>query len=268
MKFMLIFIALLFGVVARAHAMANLVIDSVTVEGDNYKISYTLSGWSSGDMGRSGCGQGDGSCHVFQTLTTSNSNYSSIILSIPLSSGIDRYLTLGQVILRLNDSGFFMPYRGSYLLTGEYSLEGSCLVIHTAGSRGRSAPVTDCVALRAPAPVVQCYVGGSTAIDHKTLSNTALSGAQASTKLNLSCTGAASVTVKATRTNSYGVKLKSDDSLYSEIKVNDKDATSGINLFVANNMNYSLNITSTLKVRGVVTPGRFSGSTVIIVSPN
>jgi hypothetical protein len=75
------------------------------------------------------------------------------------------------------------------------------------------------------------------------------------------------VTVSASRTNSYGVRLRDDNSLYSKITVNGKDATAGINLPVSDGLASPLNVTSTLVTRGTVTPGAFSGSTVITISP-
>jgi hypothetical protein len=114
---------------------------------------------------------------------------------------------------------------------------------------------------------VSCDITGSNTIDHKTLLDDALDGAQASTQLSLKCNRSANVTVKATRTNSYGVSLKGD-SLYSEVKINGMNATDGISISATDNWSTPINITSTLKTRGTVTPGPFSGSTVITVSPN
>ncbi|MNE82794.1 hypothetical protein D3C80_1795470 [compost metagenome] len=83
----------------------------------------------------------------------------------------------------------------------------------------------------------------------------------------MQCKGTTSVSVSASRTNTYGVRLRDDNSLYSKITVNGRDATAGINVPVNNNVVSPLNITSTLVSRGTVTPGAFSGSTVITVSP-
>ena len=116
-------------------------------------------------------------------------------------------------------------------------------------------------------PVLQCAIKGDTTIDHKTLPDNALDGATASTQLGLQCRGPASVTVSASRTNAFGVQLRSDDSLYSKVTVNGKDATAGINVPVAEGLSAPLDIVSTLSKRGTVTPGPFSGSTVITVSP-
>lgn len=80
--------------------------------------------------------------------------------------------------------------------------------------------------------------------------------------------GETSVVVRAGRSNSYGIRLKSDGSLYSEIKDNGKDATSGITVSVTNNASTLLNISSTLKAGGADVPGPFNGSTVMTVSPD
>ncbi|MGE8466654.1 MAG: hypothetical protein ACN6QE_11085, partial [Pseudomonas putida] len=91
-------------------------------------------------------------------------------------------------------------------------------------------------------------------------------GAKASTNLSLQCRGPANVTVSTSRTNTNGVRLRDDNSLYSRITVNGKDATAGINVAVSNGQ-AALNIESTLVTLGTVTPGAFSGSTVITISP-
>lgn len=126
-------------------------------------------------------------------------------------------------------------------------------------------PFTLCAPVK---PVsIDCDINGNTTIDHKTLLDNALEGVQAWTQLTLKCKGDASVIIKATRTNAYGVRLKNDDSLYSEVKINGMDATDGIDIKVTNNQGPPINITSTLKTRGVVAPGPFSGSTVVTVMP-
>ncbi|PNG38721.1 hypothetical protein BK640_00750 [Pseudomonas protegens] len=104
-------------------------------------------------------------------------------------------------------------------------------------------------------------------IDHKSLMDNAVDGATASTQVYVQCRGPASMTVSTSRSDSYGVRLKSDGSLYSKITVNGKDATAGINVPITQDQFTPLTITSTLVKRGNVTPGQFSGSTVVTLSP-
>lgn len=104
-------------------------------------------------------------------------------------------------------------------------------------------------------------------IDHKTLEDNAFEGATASTQLGVQCHGPSSVTVSTARTDAYGVQLRNDGSLYSKITVNGKDATAGINVPITQGLTTPLTITSTLIKRGNVTPGQFSGSTVVTISP-
>lgn len=117
-------------------------------------------------------------------------------------------------------------------------------------------------------PPLQCNITGKTTINHYTLSDNDVDGAKASTLLDVQCRGVAIVRVSASRTNSSGVKLTTDGSLYSKVTINGKDATNGINLFVTDSQPSRLDILSTLSSSKTVTPGPFSGSTVITISPN
>ncbi|MDD2058335.1 hypothetical protein N5D52_04905 [Pseudomonas sp. GD03860] len=130
------------------------------------------------------------------------------------------------------------------------------------GDQGLFGPCT-----RVATHPLKCEIKGVPTINHKDLLDNALDGAKASTRLSLQCLGPASVTVSASRTNASGVQLRSDNSLYSTITVNGKDASAGINVAVSSGLSTWLDITSTLSTRGAVTPGPFSGSTVITVSP-
>lgn len=156
-----------------------------------------------------------------------------------------------------------MPLNASLLVEG-FSYNATCIVLYI-GTNRVNQPITNCAPVKSPP--VNCNLNGNATINHNTLSDNALNGAQASTTLSLLCAGSASVIVKASRTNSYGVRLRSDDSLYSEVKINGKDATAGINVAVENNMSVPINVSSTLKARGAVAPGYFSGATIITVTP-
>jgi hypothetical protein len=176
---------------------------------------------------------------------------------------------MSELLWDLQAQGFRIPLTGSVLVSTNYANNELCIGFSHAkigtdlgGALSTFGPCT-----RVVAPVLMCEIKGDNNINHKHLPDNALDGATASTQLSVLCRGPASVTVTASRTDSYGVRLRDDNSLYSRITVNGKDATAGINVAVTNGLASPLNIESTLVTRGTVTPGAFSGSTVITISP-
>lgn len=171
-------------------------------------------------------------------------------------------ITMGELLSKLNAQGsFYIPYESSIVVT--QGLDIKCMSLQV-GSHSNMRPVTSCAPVKRPP--VRCDIDGVAVIDHKTLSDIALDGAQATTQLSLKCMGDTDVIIKATRTNAHGVSLRGD-SLYSEVKINDKDATDGIIMTVTNNLDFPIKVSSTLKTRGTVAPGPFSGFSVITVEP-
>ncbi|MDD2047819.1 hypothetical protein [Pseudomonas putida] len=267
--------AVLFGATAlQAHAIIITPTDS-RYEPGGVRYNFVVSDWSSGTAGMpSPCVDLDyakTTCNVSLYVFRS---YGSIVVvgfsgttwHVPIRRGSE---TMANLLWDLEGKGFRIPHSGSILVPNSSVKDGICISFGFAkvgpnlgGGVGPFGPCT-----RVVEPMLQCAIKGDTTIDHKNLPDNALNGAQASTQLSLQCRGPASVTVSASRTNTYGVRLRDDDSLYSKITVNGKDATAGINVAVADGLNTPLDITSTLSTRGTVTPGPFSGSTVITVSP-
>ena len=242
------------------------------VEPGGVRYYFVVSGWTTSDNSPSPCARDDpafNECALYlvaiQPYTMrSVGEYNS--WSVPTRPGSS---TLGQLLSDLQMKGFRIPLNGSILVPHQYAKNDLCIGFKysitgpaTGGGFGFYGP---CPTV-APA-AVQCDISGNITIDHKSLPDNKLDGAKASTQLNLQCKGTTSVSVSASRTNTYGVRLRDDNSLYSKITVNGRDATAGINVPVNNNVVSPLNITSTLVSRGTVTPGAFSGSTVITVSP-
>lgn len=176
---------------------------------------------------------------------------------------------MGDLLKDLIQKGFQIPLSGSVFVDQKYL--SSKLCIGFAAARvgptigGGRSPFGPCSSV-APLPL-QCDITGNAIIDYKTLADNAVDGATASTQLNLKCRSHASVNVSTSRTDNNGVLLKDDGSLYSKITVNGKDATAGINVPITQDLATPLTITSTLVKRGNVTPGQFSGSTVVTISP-
>lgn len=176
--------------------------------------------------------------------------------------------TMGLMLDDLNKKGLQIPLRGSILVDQKNANSDICigftyaLIGGTVG--GGVGPLGPCV--KVSLPTLQCEITGDSTINHSTLPDDAVEGAQASTQLSLKCASATSVRVTTSYYNWFGVLLRNDGSLYSKITVNGKDATGGIDVNVADGQPTNLDITSTLRTRGTVAPGEFSGSTVVTVS--
>ena len=265
MKVLLCFMVLL-GVVMPVCALPILTVTEGRYE-PNGDIRYfiRISNWGFSDKEGTTCGgQWDWnyrSCNLQLVAFGANPEieYKFISWQTPSSPSM---ITMGQLLSKLNAQGsFYIPFEDSIVVTK--SLEIKCVSLQV-GTYANMRPVVSCAPVKRPP--VRCDIGGVAAIDHKTLSDIALDGAQASTQLSLKCMGDADVIIKASRTNAHGVSLRGD-SLYSEVKINDKDATDGIIMTVTNNLDFPIKVSSTLKTRGTVAPGPFSGFSVITVAP-
>ncbi|WP_207815341.1 hypothetical protein [Pseudomonas sp. 50_B] len=203
------------------------------------------------------------SARIRSTFNSSAAHYAT--WEVP----VRRDSNMGELLRDLQNQGFRIPLSGSIFVPSKYAPSDLCIGFTTVkigpAIGGGLNPLGYCypVAL----PTLQCNVTGYAVIDHKILMDDAVDGATASTQIQMQCRGPASVTVSTSRTDSYGVRLKSDGSLYSKITVNGKDATAGINVPITQDLATPLTITSTLVKRGNVTPGQFSGSTVVTISP-
>ncbi len=261
------------GAAVQAQAITITTTES-QYEPGGVRYHFVVSDWSSGAPGQpSPCNSNDGwvsTCNIMLYAYKRPGASSSVgkygQWAVPIRRGSS---TMGQLQRDLEARGFRIPLSGSILVSHKDANDEACITFsysHTGPAIGGAiGPFGPCS--RVAAPVLSCEIKGDTTIDHKNLPDNALDGAKASTQLNVQCRGPASVTVSASRTNVYGVRLRDDDSLYSKITVNGKDATAGINVPISQGLASPLDITSTLVTRGTVTPGAFSGSTVVTVSP-
>lgn len=237
--------------------------------------NFEVNNWSMTDPSPSPCedpyATKKGKCYVSLAVRRDEHLSSPFPLGKPYTWTVPsrRKSTMGAFLLDLMVQGFNMPFNGSVLDTESVYNDEICIgflaATYEPGTIGAGQYFGHCQ--RVKPPMLQCEINGDTTIDHKSLPDNALDGATASLQLNVQCKGQASVTVSASRSNSYGVQLRSDGSLYSKITLNGKDATNGVNLPVVAGQATPINVTSTLSTRGTVTPGSFSGSTVITVSP-
>ena len=268
MKLLLSLIMLVLSSFTQAYAEPYVVVTSTNPlswnPGNNFdtEVYFTINDWSANDTMPTGCIRGV-QCSLGYVIYPDDSLAYGFGDSPYVNVTAYGKFTMGDLFpLFQKKYGYSMPISKMTRMDSK-DLGKSCLGLIMGNL---AAKVSNCARIRSAA--VRCDITGNTTIDHKMLLDSALNGAQASTQLNLKCDSSASVTVKATRTNSYGVRLRSDDSLYSEVKINSQDATNGINLSVQNNLSSPIYITSTLITRGTVAAGAFSGSTVITVEPN
>lgn len=255
--------------VAQASAAPSVVVTGIRTTPEFVIYSVTIKDWSVTDKAPTACSAYISVyCYVFVALVVEDGR-AMVSNNDDWKVRMKTYgLTTGELLSQLNEVGFRIPMQTTISSSIKNNQKPSdCVALYAGTNAASGAHLISSCTLVGQAPV-KCDINGNTTIDHKTLVEDKLDGAQTSTQLNLKCTGETSVVVKADRTNSYGVRLRSNDSLYSEVKVNGKDATGGITVPVTNNVSTPLTITSTLKTRGSVAPGPFSGSTVITVSPN
>ncbi|SDU99626.1 MrpH family fimbial adhesin [Pseudomonas mucidolens] len=260
----IVVLVLLYGAAEQAQAY-NIITTESRYEPGGVRYFYVVQDWTSG--GRSPCSTEDSrmkNCNIY--LATNHGAVRPYEWKVPTHWGNS---TMGTLLSDLMRVGFRVPFYGSTLVPHASANNRLCISFsfsqtgpNIGGGVSLFGPCTKVVP-----PSLQCEIKGDTTINHRNLPDNALNGAKASTQLDLQCRGPASVTVSASRTNSSGVQLRSDGSLYSRVTINGKDATTGINVKVSDGLTTKLDITSTLSSSGTVAPGEFSGSTVITISP-
>ncbi|MGX1021968.1 hypothetical protein AB7M33_004644 [Pseudomonas sp. Y3 TE3536] len=255
-----------------AHAL-TITTTSSTYEAAGVRYHFVVDNWGS-PLARSICGTTNSqvtgcTIGIIASRKSWMADHAGTYASWTVPARPSQDTNMGELLSDLKSRGFQMPLTASILVPAESASDNLCISMtyaHTTSSVGSAVnlwgPCT-----RVKAPTLQCDFTGDTRINHRTLSDAKLDGAKASTTLRLQCRGPASVTVATSSTNTNGVRLRADNSLYSKITVNGEDATTGINVALTNGLARSLNIESTLVTRGTVAPGAFSGSTVITISP-
>lgn len=170
----------------------------------------------------------------------------------------------------LSQMGVTIPFEGSVLVPKNKAISDSFCISFTqgysyVGSGGIITPVGPCAAVKKPA--LQCAIEGNTRISHGNISDANVDGEEAAVTLQLTCSGASSVT--ASVSNASGVKLRADGSLYSKITIEDKDPAAGVGvpIQVQQGVPTPISVKSTLFTNGTVEPGYFYGSTVLTISP-
>ena len=189
-----------------------------------------------------------------------------------ISNGISWSVTpssMQEVYSQLNRQGFSVPYRGSILVPKGTQTSSRFFITFAQGyswgsSGGAVAPIGPCAKVIPAA--LQCDIRGNTTISHRELFSDAIDGNEAQTQLQLTCTGVTSVIVKTTADDTLGVKLRTNEGLYSKLTIDGKSTARGVPINVSDNVHTNISLKSTLVTKGIVKSGEFSGSTVLTVS--
>ncbi|PNA02124.1 MULTISPECIES: hypothetical protein [unclassified Pseudomonas] len=253
-------------VIGRAQAV-TIVSDESRIEPGGTRYYFTVTDWNSG--GGAYCTDLRAvSCNLSIHGVHGAGNYMRMI-----SSGNYWRLTpstsMSSIYSQLSTQGFRIPFHGSVLVPKTTTIDDRFCISFTEGysyegTGGFVLPVGPCTKVKKP--VVQCQINGSPLIDHGTVKDTEVNGHEATTQLQLACTNVSSVTVTLSRDGSKGVRLRSDNSLYSQLTMNGLDASAGLPVAVEEGSPAPLLMKSRLVGSGLVTPGEFSGSAVMTVS--
>ncbi|HDZ3441791.1 hypothetical protein I5K02_27980 [Pseudomonas aeruginosa] len=167
-------------------------------------------------------------------------------------------------------SGFEIPFHGSIFVPSNIrppiaSTDELCIGFVSAISNGAYTAKGPCARVKAPALI--CSFSGADTIDHGNIKDSEVMGSSSEVTLGVSCSGGTSVTLTASETDSYGLRLRSDGSLYTRLTFNEKNASNGLVIPVQAGVESLVRVKSTLIKRGGVEPGAFSGSTIITISP-
>ncbi|XIF02057.1 hypothetical protein ACF0H2_00810 [Serratia marcescens] len=203
-------------------------------------------------------------------------NCSVITHCLILTGGLDNWVydvkgvygkfTLEKFMSEVNKqmpiTGIIKGYKpGDCITMGIHSMEwGNTNLASTCGGGITPPP--------APTPPkVICSLSGDVTLDHGTLAADVISGNSVSNYSMLSCTGAATVSVKVTDGNgSDMLKLIADGSLKSKLKISGKDGVTGVNISVPGSSTFvPLVFSSELSTSGAISSGSFSASAVATV---
>lgn len=166
-----------------------------------------------------------------------------------------------------------IPYKSSYTIENE---DATCVGIFyvkhlpSSGIRDSSLwPGSTCGKLP---PVNQyCNISLPSYVDHGFVRSTNLNGQIMSVSGGISCTESGSLNIYARSvTGENYVYLNTNKSLYSRPLINNQDGWNGVNISVSGgNVNNPFTFTSELHTTGgVITPGYYTGSSIVIISFN
>jgi len=262
------FLYLLWFVTKTANAV------SIEFTGSRYEFGgvryyFTVTAWEGG--GHSFCNDMTAAeCHLSLVGAQAPGQYWGLVISTHYWSGIKPSTSMAYVLDQMQRRGFSIPFKGSLFVPKDNKTSDSFCISFAQGysyssSGGVVAPVGPCV--RVIKPALQCDIKGNTIINHRDVSEVAIDGSEASTTLQLTCSGVSSVIASANKGGSSEIKLRADGSLYSKLTIDGKPAGDGVSINVEEGLSTPVLVKSTLFSKGTVEPGEFSGSTVLTISP-
>lgn len=269
----LISMVLLFGLVMQASAISLRALwHQNTSSGRYYQV--WVSQWSLTDSTPTLCGGGRDwdrlQCRIKMYAVSEDG--AIYVYNVTTIKATQKVMSLGVMLEKFNEqrsSPMPAPFILALWTSLRFKIKSACFGYSVYNRyAGYESPIIELASCyNVEKPPVRCEIKGIAAIDHKSMFDDEIDGAQASTDLNLECDGYAVVNVKASRTNADGIRLRSDDSLYSQIQVNGKDATTGIEMEITELLANPVHITSTLRAKGPVAPGPFTGYSLITIEP-
>ncbi|MFJ7141210.1 hypothetical protein [Pseudomonas protegens] len=184
-------------------------------------------------------------------------------------NGMNSKLSLRELYEEMRKQGFSVPFYGSIFVPSSYKKPDDFCISFGAqyqflGSKGPEYRIGPCA--RVAKPPLECSVSGNTTINHGTINDNAVNGNEATTQLQLRCTGSSSLIVTASKENLLGVKLRADGSLYSKLTIEGKPAAEGVSVPIMEGVSKAISLKSTLYSSGAVESGSFSGSTVMTIT--
>jgi len=249
-------------------AKANVAVDW-ELQGDDLHYTITSATYSPGGNKDMNCGILGGKCFVQMGL--SSSPFQDVQWKDYVSlRGSQTFSAVAQAW-----NAKYMPRSGViYNWITINSIKPRCINLYISSDIAGAAYMgNSCTGTMNPPPVVppipplSCDIDGSINLAHGVLSNNSLNGNTKFINSLVHCTRAASVKIIVIA-NQGGdvVKLRSDGSLNSQLKVNGVNGLSGVTLSVPGPGGINVQFSSTLVTNGEVSPGDFSGSAVALLT--
>lgn len=260
---------LLFMIFTSANAV-SLVSNGSRNEQGGVRYYFTVTDWLSGD-GFGFCTDSNArTCDLFIVAVGEGDELlKNSVFSEYRWSGMNSRLTLAELYKEMNSRGFYVPFSGSILVPESYKKPDDFCISFAAqyafvGTRGPAYRIGPCA--HVTKPPLECIVSGNSTISHGTINDDVVNGNEATTQLQLRCTGSSSLIVTASKENRSGVKLRADGSLYSKLTINGRPAADGVSVPIMEGVSKTISLKSTLYSSGAVEPGSFSGSTVMTIT--
>lgn len=214
---------------------------------------------------------GGGICHLEIYGIHGAGNYMNMVGSNYKWSGLQTNTSMRELLNQMKKkNGFTIPFDGSIFVPSSVKVKdnfciGFAQAVTTATVGGVVQPKGPCTTVKQPS--LTCYSDGSITIDHGAVSHKSIDGKTAEARLSFNCIGAmTSVLLKSSETDTNGVRLTPNGSLYSKLSIDNQDLAKGVVIPVQNDVTKRIYIKSTLSGKGSVTPGNFLGSTIITIS--